>query len=132
MMGHFSRLISYLYEAAAIFGYVNMLMSREFMGNFGEYMRFSYSFLYLAFALANIVAVNIYLLVSRKAWGLAKIFASCITLPSVIIATFFFSIYCRDASQVFTAALTSGAMVLGVGIAFLVIPKMMKEKLEGR
>jgi hypothetical protein len=132
VMEHFSRLVSYLYEAAAVFGYVNMLMSREFTASFGEYMRFSYSFLYLALALANIIGINVYLLVSKKSWGMAKAFAGCVTFPTVLISAFFFSLYCKDASYVFTAALMSGAMVLGVGIAFLAIPEKIRERLERR
>lgn len=132
VMEHFSRLISYLYEAAAVFGYVNLFMSREFIASFGEYMRFSYSFLYLALALANIVGVNVYLLVSKKSWGTAKVFASCVTFPTILISAFFFSLYCKDTSYILTAALLSSAMVLGIGIAFLVVPGKLKEKLERR
>lgn len=132
VMDYFSRIVSYLYEAAAVFGYVNMFMSREFIASFGEYMRFSYSFLYLGMALANIVGINVYLLVSKKAWGTAKVFASCVTFPSVLISTFFFSLYCKDTSYILTAALMSSAMILGIGIAFLVVPEKLKEKLERR
>ncbi|NWG11220.1 hypothetical protein HXY33_05680 [Candidatus Bathyarchaeota archaeon] len=132
VMEHFNRLISYLYEAAAVFGYVNMFMSREFIASFGEYMRFSYSFLYLALALANVIGINVYLLVSKKSWGTAKVFASCVTFPTVLISTFFFSLYCKDTSYVLTAALMSSAMILGIGIAFLVVPEKLKEKLERR
>jgi hypothetical protein len=132
VMEHFSRLISYLYEAAAVFGYINLLMSREFIATFGEYMRFSYGFLYLALALANIIGINVYLLVSKKSWGSAKVFASCVTFPTVLISAFFLSLYCKDTSQVFTVALMSSVMVLGMGIAFLVVPEKIKEKLARR
>lgn len=132
VMEHFSRLVSYLYEAAAVFGYVNMFMSREFMATFGEYMRFSYSFLYLALGLANVVGINVYLIVSKKAWGTAKVFASCVTFPTVLISAFFFSLYCTDTSYILTAALMSSAMVLGIGIAFLVVPEKIRKRLERR
>jgi hypothetical protein len=132
VMEHFNRLVSYLYEAAAVFGYVNMFMSREFMATFGEYMRFSYSFLYLALGLANVVGINVYFIVSKKAWGTAKIFASCVTFPTVLISAFFFSLYCKDTSYILTAALMSSAMVLGIGIAFLVVPEKIRERLERR
>lgn len=132
VMEHFSRLVSYLYEAAAVFGYVNMFMSREFMATFGEYMRFSYSFLYLALGLANVVGINVYLIVSKKAWGTAKVFASCVTFPTVLISAFFFSLYCTDTSYILTAALMSSAMILGIGIAFLVVPEKIRERLERR
>jgi hypothetical protein len=124
--------VSYLYEAAAVFGYVNMFMSREFMATFGEYMRFSYSFLYLALGLANVVGINVYLIASKKAWGTAKVFASCVTFPTVLISAFFFSLYCTDTSYILTAALMSSAMVLGIGIAFLVVPEKIRKRLERR
>ncbi len=132
LMDHFNRTVPYLYEAAAIFGYVNMLMSREFLSTFGEYMRFSYCFLYLALALANIVGINAYLLVSKKMWSVAKIFASSVTFPTILISAFFFSLYGKDVSYILTAALLSSAMVLGVGIAFLVVPEKMKHWLGRR
>jgi len=132
LMDHFRRTIPYLYEAAAVFGYVNMLMSREFLATFGEYMRFSYCFLYLTFALANIIGINVYLLISKKSWGTAKAFASCITFPTILISAFFFSLYGRQTEQILTAALLSSAMVLGIGIAFLVVPEKVKEWLERR
>jgi hypothetical protein len=119
LLSHFSRIVPYLYEAAAVFGYVNMLMSREFFSTFGEYMRFSYCFLYLALALANVVGVNVYLLVSKKKWNLSKIFAGCVTFPTFLISAFFFSLYGREMVHLLTAALLCGAMLLGLGIAFL-------------
>jgi len=131
-MDYFRRTVPYLYEAAAIFGYVNLLMSREFLLTFGEYMRFSYCFLYLALALANVVGINVYLLVSKKELGLAKVFASLVTFPTILISAFFFSIYKGDMSHVLTAVLLSSAMVLGVGIAFLISPEKVKESLGRR
>jgi hypothetical protein len=132
IMDFFRRGVPYLYEAAAIFGYVNLLISKEFLSTWGEYMRFSYCFLYLALALVNIVGINAYLLVSRKQWGLAKVFASAVTFPTILISAFFFSLYGRETSQLFTAALLSGAMVLGVGIAFIVSPEKIKKYLGRR
>lgn len=132
IMDYFRRGVPYLYEAAAIFGYVNLLISKEFLSTWGEYMRFSYCFLYLALALANIIGINAYLLVSRKQWGLAKVFASAVTFPTILISAFFFSLYGRETSQLFTAALLSGAMVLGVGIAFIVSPEKIKKYLGRR
>lgn len=125
IMNDFHRLVPYLYEAAAVFGYVNLIMSREFLITFGEYMRFSYSFLYLALALANIVGINVYLLVSKKSWTAAKVFASSVSFPTILITAFFFSLYRGETSHILTAALLSSAMVLGIAIAFLVNPKKL-------
>lgn len=130
LMDDFRRTVPYLYEAAAVFGYVNMLMSREFLSTFGEYMRFSYCFLYLALALANIVGINAYLLVSKKSWDTAKVFACVVTFPTILISAFFFSLYGKEMSHILTAALLSSSIVLGVGIAFLVGPEKMKNWLR--
>jgi hypothetical protein len=71
---HFPWQLPYLYQLAALAGFGHLLVSREFMLSFGEYMRFWYSLLYLVVALANIVAVNFYLRMVKKLLNYAKIF----------------------------------------------------------
>ena len=127
IMDYFRRSVAYLFEAAAVLGYVNLLMSREFLDIFGEYMRFAYCFLYLALALASIVGVNVYLIVARKSWSTAKVFAGVITFPTVLISAFFFSIYGKDVTYTLTATLLSSALVLGTAVAFLVNPDKVRE-----
>ncbi|MGQ9625259.1 MAG: hypothetical protein ACUVT9_07840, partial [Candidatus Bathycorpusculaceae bacterium] len=63
---HFPWQLPYVYQLAALAGFGQLLVSREFVASFGEYMRFWYSLLYLVVALANIVAVNVYLGVMKK------------------------------------------------------------------
>ncbi len=127
IMDYFRRSVAYLFEAAAVLGYVNLMMSREFLSIFGEYMRFAYSFLYLALALASIVGVNVYLIVSKKSWSTAKAFAGVVTFPTVLISAFFFSLYGKDISYTLTATLLSSALVLGTAIAFLVNPDKIRD-----
>ncbi|MEM2420058.1 MAG: hypothetical protein QXL38_03620, partial [Candidatus Bathyarchaeia archaeon] len=71
----------------------HLLVSREFMTAFGEYMRFWYSLLYLMVALANIVAVNIYLGIVKGLMNYARIFMAAVTIPSLTLAIFFLSNY---------------------------------------
>ena len=123
VMGHFGRTVPYLYQAAAIFGYVNLWMSRQLLSTFGEYMRFSYCLLYLALALANIIGINVYLAVVKKMWTLGKVFASSVTFPTTLIFAFFFSLYEGDPFYVLTASFLFGAIVLGVGAAFMVMTR---------
>jgi hypothetical protein len=127
VMDYFRRSVAYLFEAAAALGYVNLLMSREFLDIFGEYMRFAYCFLYLALALASIVGVNVYLIVSKRSWSTAKVFAGVVTFPTVLISAFFFSLYGKDVSYTLTATLLSSALVLGTAVAFLANPDKIKE-----
>lgn len=132
ILDYFRRSVAYLFEAAAILGYVNLLMSQQFLAYFSEYMRFAYCFLYLALALACILGVNFHLIIAKKAWSTAKLFAGGITLPTVLISAFFFSLYGRDMSYTLTAALLSSAMVLGTAIAFLSNPQKFKDWLGRR
>lgn len=127
VMDYFRRSVAYLFEAAAVLGYLNLLMSREFLDIFGEYMRFAYCFLYLALALASIVGVNVYLIVSKRSWSTAKVFAGVVTFPTVLISAFFFSLYGKDISYTLTATLLSSALVLGTAVAFLANPDKIKE-----
>jgi hypothetical protein len=86
---HFPGQIPYLYQLAALAGFGQLLVSREFMAFFGEYMRFWYSLLYLIVALANIVAVNVYVGLMKKLLNYAKVFMLTVTFPALASTTFF-------------------------------------------
>jgi hypothetical protein len=78
------------------------------------------------------MGVNFYLVMSKKAWSTAKLFAGAITFPTVVISAFFFSLYGRDVSYTLTAALLSSVVVLGTAIAFLTNPDKFKDWLGRR
>jgi len=90
---HFPWQLPYLYQLAALAGFGQLLVSKEFLALFGEYMRFWYSFLYLIVALANIVAVNAYLGIMKKLLSHAKVFMFAVTFPALTVAAFFVSNY---------------------------------------
>jgi hypothetical protein len=94
---HFPWQLPYVYQLAALAGFGQLLVSREFMAVFGEYMRFWYSLLYLIVALANIIAVNMYLGIIKKLLNYAKIFAFSVTFPALSITAFFLSNYAEVA-----------------------------------
>ncbi|MGQ9538993.1 MAG: hypothetical protein ACUVTE_05385 [Candidatus Bathycorpusculaceae bacterium] len=96
---HFPWQLPYVYQLAALAGFGHLLVSREFMLAFGDYMRFWYSFLYLAIAIANIVAVNIYLGVMKRLINYARIFMAAVTLPTLTLAVFFLSNYAEIAAH---------------------------------
>jgi len=95
---HLPKAVPYVYQIVALAGFGHLMVSRSFMPSFGEYMRFWYCLLYLLLALANVVAVNIYLVASRKLWSLAKAFAGSVTAPIVLTVAFFLSNYVGQAS----------------------------------
>jgi len=94
---HFPWQLPYVYQLAALAGFGQLLVSREFMAFFGDYMRFWYSLLYLVVALGNIVAVNVYLGTIKKLMNYAKVFTFAITFPALSLAVFFLSNYAEIA-----------------------------------
>ena len=70
--------LSYLYQVAALVGFGHLLVSKGFIIAFGEQMRFWYCFIYLLVALANVVAINIYFVVAKKLWTIAKLWSGAV------------------------------------------------------
>jgi len=121
----FPKALPYIFQVAALIGYGHLLVSKEFLTFFGEYMRFWYNFFYLIVALVNIVAVNVYLATSQKMWMLAKAWAGAVTFPTILISVFFVSNYGYVASAEFPflllqVGLVISTVILGVvGFVFL-------------
>ncbi len=90
---HFPWQLPYIYQVAALIGFGQLLTSRSFIDIFGDYMRFWYSFMYLAVALGNIVAVNAYLGITKKLLTYAKVTMLTVTFPALAIAGFFLANY---------------------------------------
>jgi len=85
----FPKAIPYIYQVAALAGFAHLLVSKEFITVFGDYMRFWYSLVYLVIALGNIIAVNVYLAVQKGLWRLARVFLGIVTFPIVLVSIFF-------------------------------------------
>jgi hypothetical protein len=94
---HFPWPLPYLYQLAGLIGFGQLLVSREFMTFFDEYMRFWYAFLYLIVALANIVAVNAYLGIVKKLLNYAKAIMLTVTFPALSLTAFFLANYAQVA-----------------------------------
>jgi uncharacterized membrane protein len=132
----FPKAISYVYVVGAVIGFGHLWVSREFLVVFDEYMRFWYNVLYLAIALANVVAVNFYLAVSKKLWTLAKVWSSAVTFPAVFISIFFVYNYCYFQGATFplfmvNLVLLVTVVILGISASVLLSPELV-EKLKRR
>jgi hypothetical protein len=101
---------------AALAGFGQLLVSREFITFFGEYMRFWYSLLYLIVALANIIAVNAYLGLMKKLLNYAKVFMFTVTFPALTLTAFFLSSYAEIAVHPFIIAPQMSWEITFVGI----------------
>jgi hypothetical protein len=125
------KAIPYIYQIAALAGYGDLLISKEFFVIFGEYMRFWYCFLYLLVALSNIVAINIYFAVVKEQWGLAKIWSGAVTFPTVLISMYFVSNYTsvQEATMpllTLQVGLIVSAIVMGMSVCLLLSPEAMR------
>ncbi len=124
---HFPWQLPYVCQLAALAGYGQLMVSREFMAYFGEYMRFWYSLLYLVVALASIVAINVYIGMLKKLLNYAKVLMFTVTLPAITLAVFFLSNYADVAihplvmvpqmtwEATFVAIVTFDTLVVGLG-----------------
>jgi hypothetical protein len=90
---HLPTPLPYLYQVASLAGFGQLLVAKEFMAVFGDYMRFWFSLIYLLVALVNILAVNLYLGVIKKMLKHAKAFALTVSFPSFAVAAFFLASY---------------------------------------
>jgi len=125
---HFPKNLPYIFQAAAIGGYVHILISKDFLSLFGDTMRFWYCFIYLAVALANLIAANVYLAVAKQRWTLAKIFSGTIVLPSLLISAFFVSNYMSQFAGLYLPlTMLFSAVALGISIPLLLSPEIKRK-----
>ena len=111
----FPKAVPYVYQMAAVMGFGHLLVSRMFLTVFDEYMRFWYNLFYLAVALANVVAVNLYLAVSKKRWTLAKVWSSAVTFPTLML----------------NLILVLFVVILGISVSVLLSPKLFEKFRRG-
>lgn len=128
----FPKALPYVYQIAALIGFGHLLVSREFLLIFGEYMRFWYNFFYLLVALGNIVAINLYLAVEKKMWALAKAWSGAVTFPLTIITVFFVSNYsylqgAEFPTLILQVGLVVSAVVMGVSVSVFLSPDLLSK-----
>jgi hypothetical protein len=133
----FPKAIPYIYQIAALIGFGHLLVSKEFLTTFGEYTRFWYNFFYLSIALANIVALNLYLAVLKKLWTLAKAWSGAVTFPTIAISVFLAANYgyAKGAQLPFLllpAGLFISVLTIGLSFCVLLLSSNLLNKLRGR
>ena len=134
---HFPTALSYIYQLAALTGFGQLLVSKEFLQIFDEYTRFWYSLSFLAIGLMNIAAVNLYLAYSKKQYDIAKVFLGGVTVPACLVSTLFVYNYVQIAtfsivsfpqlptSFIFLAVVSLDTVVVGVGVYMFLRPRLL-------
>jgi len=133
----FPKAIPYVYQIAALIGFGHLLVSKDFLTVFGQYMRFWYNFFYLTVALANIVAINVYFAVIRKNWTIAKVWSGAVTFPTIFISIFFVSNYSYTGGSEFPLLLLQiglvvALVVMGVSVSIFLSPDLLDKLRRGR
>jgi hypothetical protein len=85
----FPKAIPYVYQVAALAGFGHLILSKDFLITFGENTRFWCCFFFLIVALANIVAVNVYLGVMKNLLNYARVFMVTVTFPALSLTVLF-------------------------------------------
>jgi hypothetical protein len=129
----FPKAVPYIYQVAALMGFGQLAVSKMFLTVFDVDLRFWYNFFYLAVGLANVVAVNLYLAVSKKTWILAKVWSASVTFPTVFISIFFIYNYgyLQGASFPMLTVdliLILAVVILGIAVAVLLSPKLLRRR----
>jgi len=85
----FPRKLPYIYQVAASFGLLFLIVNRFVLPELEEPTRLWYCYGYLIAALANTVGANIYLTVPKRQYKISRMWLATITLPSTMISTYF-------------------------------------------
>jgi hypothetical protein len=123
----FPKAIPYIYQVAALFGFAHLLVSKDFITVFGDYMRFWYSLIYLTVALGNVISVNVYLAFQKGLLKLSRFFLGIVTFPIVLVSVFFVLDYANSTApsalllprlplDTISIVLVASAGFLGIGI----------------
>jgi hypothetical protein len=113
---HLPWQLPYLYQIASLAGFGQLLVAKEFMAVFGDYMRFWFSIIYLAVALANIAAINVYIGIVKKMLLHAKVFTLTVAFPSFALSVFFLTSYFAGATHPVTIFPAVSSEITFVGI----------------
>jgi hypothetical protein len=88
----FPTATSYIYQTAALAGFGQIWANYAFLFSFVE-ARFWVSMLYLAVALINVVAVNLYIAINKKLLSSAGMFLGAFTIPTSFLSFLLLSAY---------------------------------------
>jgi hypothetical protein len=132
---HFPKTLPYVFQAAAVGGYVHILISRGSFVAFGDFMRFWYCFLYMAVGLASLIALNVYLAMVKKRWTVAKVFSGAVVFPAIFISTYFVSVYAFQVAQFYIfqmAVLLGSTSILLLSAVVFLSPRITNRFWERR
>jgi hypothetical protein len=128
----FPKMLPYVFQVAALAGFGHLLISKDFLSVFGEYMRFWYCFTYLLVSLASVLAANAYLIFVKRSFTIAKIWSVAITFPSTLISAYFVSQYSllqsNTSLMIMEIELLLLATLVGVSVGAMLSTEIIRKK----
>lgn len=89
----FPKKLPYIYQVAAAFGLLSLVVSRFVLPELEESARLWYCYGYLIAALANTVGMNVYLAVPKRQYKISRNWSAAVTFPSILISTYLVAQY---------------------------------------
>jgi hypothetical protein len=93
---HFPTALPYVLEASALFGFVQLVLSSNYLPGYPAELQFYYCVAYAIIAAASVLATNAYLALVRGKPILGGWFAIAGSAPAVLSLVFFASAYVND------------------------------------
>jgi thiol:disulfide interchange protein len=89
----FPKKLPYIYQVAAFFGLLILVVSRFVLPELEESTRLWYCYGYLIAVLANVIGTNVYLTVPKRQYKTSRNWSAIVTFPSILISTYFVAEY---------------------------------------
>ena len=93
---HFPTGLPYVLEASALFGFVQLVLSSNYLSGYPAELQYYYCMAYAIIAAASVLATNAYLAFVRDEHILGGWFAIAGSAPAVLSLAFFASAYVND------------------------------------
>lgn len=132
----FPAAVPYVYQLVALAGFGHILVSKGFISTFGVETRFWYCLVYLGVAVANVIAINVYIAVRKNLAIPTWVFSGAVTFPTILVSIFFVSAYVNGMApplpilplipmEFVYVALVLCAAVLGAGVMVSLKPEAL-------
>ena len=113
----FPKKLPYIYQAAASFGLLSLVISRFVLPELEESTRLWYCYGYLIAVLANVIGTNIYLTVPKRQYKTSRKWSAIVTFPSIMISTYLVAQYGLTQASLVPSIEQITVMVSSVAIA---------------
>lgn len=89
----FPKKLPYIYQVAASFGLLSLVVSRFILPGLEESTRLWYCYGYLIAVMVNVIGTNVYLTLPKRQYKTSRKWSAAVTFPSILICTYLVAQY---------------------------------------